>query len=222
LTRVPVTLHWTGHYHEPTVSLTLDLASAPIRDIDLIYDPFAREWHVGEQRALTSLPQPSARVLAMQEHGVEYGRAHRKYCVDGVEKANPDFSRTKCKAAVATRQAATREAARVARPHETHAPMLNIAVPMELEGSRAASTTRKVIIPGCDGDLAKVATERQQEALKAHVAACQHAGCGHVWRGKWGPFIGGENGRQFFDLTACPIGAALNVEVGWIADDPRH
>ncbi len=58
--------------------------------------------------------------------------------------------------------------------------------------------------------------------MTGHVASCNHPGCYTVWKGGWGPFIGGPQGSTVFDLTQCPLGAQFNSDIGWDIQDPRH
>ena len=47
-------------------------------------------------KTLAAVPIPSALVKEQQKHGQAYSKAHYRYCLDGVIKANPNASREKC------------------------------------------------------------------------------------------------------------------------------
>ena len=57
--------------------------------------------------------------------------------------------------------------------------------------------------------------------MRQHVNSCYNLGCKSVWSGRWGSFIGGEQGKTHFDITECVQGRLLNEEVGWDYDNPR-
>jgi len=82
-------------------------------------------------------------------------------------------------------------------------------------GERIPCTGRR------DGEFKKVPSRDFMTEMKSHTRSCSHAGCGHVWNGPWGSFIGGANGTTHFDLTECPEGKRLNQLTGWNYDDPR-
>ncbi|KRX04755.1 hypothetical protein PPERSA_11811 [Pseudocohnilembus persalinus] len=70
--------------------------------------------------------------------------------------------------------------------------------------------------------IKKHANQQQKEQMKAHVQNCENEGCFKLWQGQWGPFIGGQNGRQQFDLTECQEGKLLNQAIQWKYDNPAY
>ena len=59
--------------------------------------------------------------------------------------------------------------------------------------------------------------------MKRHVRHCTYNGCQTVWRGAWGYFIGGTNGKTHFDLTMCLHGGKrLNEQIGWNYNNPKY
>ena len=67
----------------------------------------------------------------------------------------------------------------------------------------------------------KVPNDAHHHNMLVHVRGCTHPGCKSVWMGPWGHFIGGADGRKYFDLTCCRIGRRLNELIGWDYEDPR-
>jgi hypothetical protein len=75
--------------------------------------------------------------------------------------------------------------------------------------------------PPYEDEFQKTPTVAHKETMKQHVRSCDHDECHRVWRGPWGHFIGGQDGREYFDLTNCPVGKRLNEMIGWDYDHPR-
>jgi hypothetical protein len=71
------------------------------------------------------------------------------------------------------------------------------------------------------GEYRKVADAAMLDRMRAHTQACAHPSCVGLWSGPWGSFVGGEDGRAYFDLTSCAEGSQLNRLVGWNEADPR-
>jgi mono-ADP-ribosyltransferase sirtuin 6 len=86
----------------------------------------------------------------------------------------------------------------------------------------AAQITWKISIPGRPGELRKVATDEEDRMMQHHTRVCKHDMCLAVWRGPWGPFIGGSKGSRYFDLTTCSVGAQLNRAIGWNEQEPHR
>eukprot|EP00928_Gymnodinium_smaydae_P045011 TRINITY_DN30048_c0_g1_i1.p1 TRINITY_DN30048_c0_g1~~TRINITY_DN30048_c0_g1_i1.p1 ORF type:complete len:208 (-),score=15.39 TRINITY_DN30048_c0_g1_i1:151-774(-) len=79
---------------------------------------------------------------------------------------------------------------------------------------------RKEPRPGFDGHFRKLPSDVHDASMREHARTCAHRGCRHVWKGPWGSFIGGTQGRTHFDLTPCPEGKRLNWLIGWDYENP--
>jgi hypothetical protein len=156
------------------------------------------------------MPQPSNIVAAQMEHGLSYARAHRNYVVAGAFKANPNGSRARLAELVDRDLRKKREVAAQQLPKNTGS-ALQALVPIKVH--------RKDPIPGRPGELKKVASRQELEAMRQHASACDHPSCFALWSGPWGPFIGGKDGMLHFDLTEWPQGDRLNRAIGW---DPNY
>eukprot|EP00697_Spironema_sp_BW2_P015666 gnl/Spiro4/6610_TR3409_c0_g1_i1.p1 gnl/Spiro4/6610_TR3409_c0_g1~~gnl/Spiro4/6610_TR3409_c0_g1_i1.p1 ORF type:complete len:573 (+),score=137.75 gnl/Spiro4/6610_TR3409_c0_g1_i1:38-1720(+) len=232
-TMVPVTVTFTGHYREPTLCLNVDISPhAPIQDLEATYDPVAFVWSDARVQALRAPPQPSARARTQQEHGRGYAKSHFDYCVAGVAKMNPDLSKSDCVEATRLQLQRVRHTARSA-PSQFRPPQMTVTLatpqpsPSPVSSSSAAGAAtlapvmRKIEISGRNGEFRKVATPQEEQAMNEHVARCDSEMCHAVWRGPWGPFIGGPDGKHYFDLTLCEEGARLNQTIGWDINNPR-
>merc|ERR1719506_1568036 len=67
-----------------------------------------------------------------------------------------------------------------------------------------------------EGEFQKIPSEQHSNTMRLHTTSCGHPGCHRVWRGPWGSFIGGSEGRQYFDLTECAEGKRLNQLISFI------
>lgn len=232
---VPVRLHWSGHYHEPPLDLKLDLSHGldHMQELWFTYDPFQRVWAETKQRKfLTRAPKVSEQVREQQDQGRSYSHAHHRYCVDGIVKANPKHTRKACDAYFHESKQKVRKlyqkqaAKRLLQHPPPHLRMpIHIFAPKPVARSNMRSQPLppplKVPITQRPGEFKKVAASAQQQDMRRHVSECGHASCHAVWRGPWGPFIGGTRGKEYFDLTTCPRGAQLNQAIGWDPNNPR-
>ncbi|KRX06101.1 hypothetical protein PPERSA_09713 [Pseudocohnilembus persalinus] len=73
-----------------------------------------------------------------------------------------------------------------------------------------------------NGYKRKQATDSQYQEMMSHVKNCNHKQCHVVWKGNWGPFIGGQKGGAYFDLTECAIGRKMNEAIHWNYNDPNN
>jgi len=80
----------------------------------------------------------------------------------------------------------------------------------------------RVPCEGRESQYKKIPSREHREDMTAHARSCHHQGCGHVWNGPWGSFIGGPRGSTHFDLTDCAQGKRLNQLLGWNYIDPSR
>eukprot|EP00808_Paulinella_micropora_P012693 g18616.t1 len=94
------TMHFAGHYREPALTLQLDIdptqPQQQLYSIKACYDPSERRWSHPPPVLLKELPEPSEMAKSQQEHGLEYTRAHRQYCLNGMLKANKNATPRQC------------------------------------------------------------------------------------------------------------------------------
>ena len=233
LKRVPITLHFTGHYHEPALQMTVDLQSSTLVDIRAAFAPDLGQWSKPSFKPLAALPTVSAVDKARLQHGLQYTGAQHQYVLDGWCKGNPKHSREDLAGPCAKQCKKTRKAARTrlnaAKKNNTLARshvdlQIKIARPDCSQHRTKHSMVKnetKVPIPGRPGEFRKVATASHKQCMQQHVKHCSAPSCAALWHGPWGPFIGGKDGREYFDLTDCPVGAQLNSQIGWRSDTPR-
>lgn len=90
-------------------------------------------------------------------------------------------------------------------------------------GGVQASTMpgQKIPRPCHPGEFRKSPNDEHSAQMRQHVLTCGHEDCVSVWRGPWGSFIGGEDGKTHFHLSECATGRRLNEAIGWNYDDPR-
>lgn len=69
--------------------------------------------------------------------------------------------------------------------------------------------------PPHEDEWKKIPNQRHYFAMQEHVHHRDHKQCYAVWSGAWGAFIGGTEGRQYFDLTACTEGKLLK-STAWL------
>jgi len=78
-------LHFVGHYQEPPLDLKINLptGNAPAVDAMLSFNPFDGEWTILSQRDVPDgkLQPP---MDAVEARIPDYGKSHRKYCIDKV------------------------------------------------------------------------------------------------------------------------------------------
>ena len=229
LKRVQITLHFTGHYHEPALQMTVDLESAKLVDIQVAFAPDLGKWSTPSFKPIAELPTVSAVDKERLQHGLQYTQAQYQYVLDGWCKGSPSYSRADLVAPCNKKCKQAREAARkrVAAAKNNNALArsevnlhLKIAKPDCVHHQTKVSET-KVPITDRPGEFRKVATRSHRQRMQQHVEHCSSPSCVALWNGPWGPFIGGTDGRQYFDLTKCPAGSQLNKQIGWRADNPR-
>mmetsp|Transcript_89768 Transcript_89768/g.253150 ORF Transcript_89768/g.253150 Transcript_89768/m.253150 type:complete len:219 (-) Transcript_89768:250-906(-) len=76
--------------------------------------------------------------------------------------------------------------------------------------------------PGREGQFKKVPSDEHEATMRAHARSCTHGRCDRIWRGPWGTFIGGPDGRTHFDITDCAEGKRLNQLIGWNYENPQR
>ena len=232
LKRVQITLHFTGHYHEPALQMAVDLKSSKFVDIQVAFAPELGKWSKPSFKPIAKLPATSAVHKLRLQHGLQYTRAHRKYVLDGWCQSNPNYSRSdlvepcnkKCKrvrGAARKRVAAAQKNNTLARSQVDLDLKIEQSDRLEHQTTPSKLSETKVPIAGRPGEFRKVASPSHTQRMQQHVEHCSAPSCSALWHGPWGPFIGGKDGRQYFDLSNCPIGSQLNRQIGWCSDNPR-
>ncbi len=74
-----------------------------------------------------------------------------------------------------------------------------------------------------EGEVKKHPDMHFAARLVSHIFECSNPQCRKIWNTEWGSYIGQEPVEgQLFHFTNCALGRALNEELGWKYDDPRH